>query len=498
LKSMFMGTDSELSTELIPLNTIRVETALSRYPVHRLARKGQITIEVNESNGLRETNFKWKVSYNSEYGQPGPLAYKIDTLVINRRIEEATRPIPRVIKLGSLHDICRELGITEGKNVVTVKNALHQNASAYITAKIQYRHADGGERALEAGFTRYSVIFTGEKLPDGRKADGVYIILNDAFIQVINGAMTRPLDYEYLKGLPPAPQRFYELISYQMYAALKYDRPRAKLTYSEFCAHAPQTRHTDWESVRSQMNKVHRPHRESGYIAKVDFQQTTDGDLPDWVMLYMPGPKARAEFQTFCKRGGPPLLEIESMEATPELTGPEPTPLEAELMQRGVSPSAAAELVREHAEEKIQAQIERLDWQMQKKPEKIAEPAAYLVQAIKNDYAAPKGFISTAERQRRQEAKAARDSSVAEDRRREREKDAAERTRRQKLEVYLKQLGQAERIDLEAKALAAACPANRESYNSHIMAKFRSTLMLGMIGDYLAGKPELEQVIVEA
>jgi hypothetical protein len=43
------------------------------------------------------------------------------------------------------------------------------------------------------------------------------------------------------------------------------------------------------------MNKIHRPHKESGYIAKVDYQDTVDGDgKPDWIMLYQPGPKARA------------------------------------------------------------------------------------------------------------------------------------------------------------------------------------------------------------
>src|SRR5262249_19345070 len=145
--------------------------------------------------------------------------------------------------------------------------------------------------------------------------DGVYVALNDVFIQVINGAMTRPLDYDYLKSLPPAPQRFYELLSYQMYAALRYDRPRAKLTYSDLCAHAPQTRHVEWERVRIQMSKIHRPHRQSGYIAKVDFQQTTDSSgQADWVMLYQPGPKARAEFRAFTKRGGPEVLEIEPLE----------------------------------------------------------------------------------------------------------------------------------------------------------------------------------------
>ena len=295
-----MESKSSSDTELIPLSTIRVETALSRYPVHRLARKGKVKIEVHD--GDRDAAFKWKVSYNSEYGQPGPLAYKVDTLIINRRIEEATRPIPRLIKLGSLRDICKELGISEGKNKTAIKQALFQNASAFITARIQYRSGDGGEKTLEAGFSRYTVVFTGEKLPDGRKADGVYVVLNDTFIQVINGAMTRPLDYDYLKSLPPAPQRFYELLSYQMYAAMKHDRPRAKLTYSEFCAHAPQARHLDWERARSQMNKVHRPHRHSGYITKVDFQQTTDADgNPDWIMLYQPGPKAKAEYKAFTK-----------------------------------------------------------------------------------------------------------------------------------------------------------------------------------------------------
>jgi hypothetical protein len=43
---MEMETESNTGTEVIPLNPIRVETALSRYPVHRLARKGNIDISI--------------------------------------------------------------------------------------------------------------------------------------------------------------------------------------------------------------------------------------------------------------------------------------------------------------------------------------------------------------------------------------------------------------------------------------------------------------------
>ncbi len=359
-----MEADSQPTAELVPLNPIRVETALTRFPIHRLARKGSIKIEVSEANSRGETITEWKVSHNSEYGQPGPLAYKLDTLIINRRIEEARRPIPRMLKIGSLSDICRELNLADsGKNRSDIKKSLYQNALAGITAKTSYRQTDGSEKTLEAVFTRYSVIFTGEKLPGGKKADGVYIVLNDVFIQVINGAMTRPLDYDYLKSLPPAPQRFYELLSYQMYAALKYDRHRAKLTYSDFCAHAPQTRHLEWEHVRSQMNKVHRPHKDSGYIAKVEFQDTTDSHgQPDWIMLYQPGPKARAEYRSFAKRGGPNVLEIEPEALTSLFPDTEQTELERELIRRGVTAATAQELVRDHSEEKITAQMERVDW----------------------------------------------------------------------------------------------------------------------------------------
>jgi hypothetical protein len=456
-----MKTELEPNAEISSLNAIRVETALSRWPVHRLARKGEIRIDV--CDGERESALRWKVSYNSEYGQPGPLAYKLDTLIINRRIEEAFRPIPRLIKLGSLHDICKELDISEGKNKSTIKQALYQNASAFITARISYRTSDGGERIEEAGFTRYSVIFTGEKLPDGRKADGVYIILNEVFIRVINGAMTRPLDYDYLKSLPPAPQRFYELLSYQMYAALKYDRARAKLIYSDFCSHAPQTRHLDWDKVRSQMNKLHRPHRHSGYIDKVDFQQISDCDgNPDWIILYQPGAKARSEFKAFNRRGGPSVVEIEPLPSEPllSLTAPALSPLETDLITRGVTPATAAAMVAQYDSERITTQIEILDWQEAKKPGKISDPTAWLVVAIKNNHPLPKGFESRAARQKHAEARQAKDQRDAELKRREQEAEAQGTRERKEAAAYWEALTPEQQVELQAAADAASNPAD--------------------------------------
>jgi hypothetical protein len=454
-----MNQEPNAPAELSPLNPIRVETALSRFPVHRLARKGTIDIEIKEQGIHGEVITRWEVDYSKKHGQPGPLAYKLDTLIVNRRIEEAARPIPKVIKLGSLRDMCRELGVSEGENVTSIRKALRQNAFAGITAKTSYRLADGTTKTLEADFTRYSVVFTGEELPDGRKADAVYVILNDIYMIVINGAMTRPLDYDYLKQLPPGPQRFYELLSYQMYHTLKWNRPRAKLIYSEFCAHAPQTRHADWEQVRSQMNKLHRPHRESGYIARFDSQQTTDKHgQPDWILHYQPGPKAIAEFRTFTKRGGPALLEIEPLQLPLSVDTGDTSELERELIQRGVTAATAQELVQEHSEENIRLKIEHVKYLIEKKPDKIDDEAAYLVAAIKQDYTAPKGFVSEAERQRRKEERQAKERDAAEARRHQREKDARDQDEKRMIIDHWASLTPKQQAKLQADADAQADP----------------------------------------
>ena len=285
------------STSLAPLNLIRTETVLSRLPIHNLAKKGRVDIQITKKNQHGEVDLRWEISYNDRYGQARQLAYKLDTLVINRRIEEEERPLPKIVKLGTLRNIGRQLGIPA--NTESIKRAFRQNAFTGITAKLHYKANDGSEKILEASFTRYSVFFTGEQLPDGTKADAVYLILNDPYWEVLNNAPTRPLDYAYLKTLTPVAQRFYEVVSYKIFTALKYRHPHAKLSYSDYCMFSAQQRYYDYDHFKKQMYKVHRPHKTSGYLEKVNYEATTDGNgNSDWMMYYVPGPKAKAEYQT--------------------------------------------------------------------------------------------------------------------------------------------------------------------------------------------------------
>lgn len=394
---------SENSLEIIPTEIIRTETALSRFPIHRLSKSGKVSIEIKVKNSEGELTTKWKIK-----NPPDPLGYKIDTLIINRRIEESGKPIPKLIRLGSLREIAKELELKTETN--RIKEALLQDAGALINAKFTYKTKDGTERTIEIGDTRYAVIFTGEKLPNGDKADATYIQLHDLYREILNSAPTRPLDYDYLKELTPIAQRFYELLSYQMFAAVKYNR-EARMLYSEFSTYAPQTRFYDWEQVRPQMYRLHKPHLESGYIESFYYEQirADDGTL-DWLFIYKAGRKAKGE-HTFAMAKRKPLPRGKAIKTNPNqlpLIPDEPppplvpeveiafTPDEEKLVSKmkgfRVSEKKARSLVKSHREA---VEREILVFPYRVLGTDIKNPSGLFIKAIEEGYEPPESYLES-------------------------------------------------------------------------------------------------------
>ena len=311
-------------------SAIRVESVMVKLPLHTLSTQGQMQVRIEKRNQDGGLSLQWQVSPSSQFGEPRHLAYRLDTLIINKRIDEAGPPTPKVIRLGSLRSICRELGLTEsGHNFSDIKQALSQNAGATIKAKLFYRDREGNQRKLEAVFARYSVIFTGDTLPDGTGADGVYVVMNDIYQGFLNQVPLRPLDYNYLRQLSPSASRFYEIVSFRIYAALKYGWPKVSLVYSEYCEATGQRRLLTGTEISKQMYKLHKPHIDSGYLAKVEFEKMSDTEgEPDWNIWYFPGLRAKDEYTRFAAGKEPP-----------------PSPVEAGKTLLPRSPSPAEELV---------------------------------------------------------------------------------------------------------------------------------------------------------
>ncbi|HEV2764806.1 MAG TPA: hypothetical protein VGV38_17630 [Pyrinomonadaceae bacterium] len=235
-------------------------------------------------------------------------------------------------------------------------------------------------------------------------------------MKILNEAQTRPLDYDYLRDLPPAAQRFYELIGFQMYAVLKHERPRARLLYSDFCTRAPQTRYPDYEHVKKQMYKVHLPHLKSGYLAGVEFQeQRGEGGELDWLMLYTPGRRAEAEFreankklrtarrqraaQTANEIGGaapPGASEPSRPTAAPESPAPaaprdnseQTEQLVSRLVGLHVAEATARELVRDYRKS-VELQLRALP---HRNTGKVKDLASWLIQAVRENYELPEAL----------------------------------------------------------------------------------------------------------
>jgi hypothetical protein len=285
---------------LAPSEAIRVDNVFARMPVHRIARRGHVSIRIIE----RETGgdggrirLYWKVDPNDKVGEPGPLAYRVDTIVVNRCLDEAGRPLPRILALGDLRPIARELGL--GGDTNAVKQALKQNAFVGITAKLTYRDRHGNEQWIDNYFTRYNVIFRGGVV-DGRHAECAYLVLNDPYYSVLNNSNQRPLDYDFLKRLSPGAQRFYELISPRMYAMFTRGWHYAEMAYSELCTYSTLTRLATRQRIQSQLARIHRVHLAEEYISGVKYADARDdsGGL-DLLLRYYPGRKAIAEHLAF-------------------------------------------------------------------------------------------------------------------------------------------------------------------------------------------------------
>lgn len=117
---------------------------------------------------------------------------------------------------------------------------------------------------------------------------------------------------------------------------------------------------------------------------------------------------------------------------TPESPEVSQTAVVVALSSQGIGQRVAQELAAEHPAEHIQEKLAYLEFLLADRPDTIKRPAAWLRKAIEDNYAAPDGFISAAEREQlaleaeKQAAAAEEQDRAYEERRRQQEADAVQ------------------------------------------------------------------------
>ena len=151
--------------------------------------------------------------------------------------------------------------------------------------------------------------------------------------------------------------------------------------------------------------------------------------------------------------------------ALPAPTPPEPAappddpPLVGPLVARGVTRSKALELVGRHPAAAVAAKIEIFDWLAQARDKRLARsPAGWLVKAIEDDYAAPPGFASRADRERHARDGQRRRLQAASEGRQRAEAAARVRAEDEAIDRYWAALSPPQQAELDRAARALADP----------------------------------------
>jgi hypothetical protein len=174
----------------------------------------------------------------------------------------------------------------------------------------------------------------------------------------------------------------------------------------------------------------------------------------------------------------------------------EPNGLVAELMKRGVTAKVSAELGQKYPAEYIKGKIESFDWRMtQPKPPK--KSTGFLVKSIVDDYATDPSFVSTAERERRAEAKRQKENDDAENRRRKQEVEKQERELAERVKSRRQSLTPQQLAQLEADAIAQASEEMRQSLNGSVAKSFRETMLSMLVNDHIARLIQAEEKAAE-
>ncbi|MCI0392091.1 MAG: hypothetical protein MOB07_25440 [Acidobacteria bacterium] len=380
---------------------------LSRRPAHL---KRNIEWRGADSEGRQ---FTWKVKPNSD-GLPGEAAWEI-WLTIIQPLLHASQPLRHglLIPLGGVRHCLRVLGWTiSGANARVLTRALSQVAGATIEFDLwlpllqpkpegeNFRRVRGrGPRILFYSIGEYQVseaeLQSGELAYDYDLNDVISIrVALEADLQ--QNVQYRPLDQVYVRSVCPSARRWYELTAASVFGAVSHPNSRGyfDVRYSWYVSrHHTLEAQTGLRRIKMQMEKITKDHLKSGYLRKVEYFETSEGD--DVIIRYFPGAGAKRSINRvkslLSGRRGLISVGDEQVDSVP---APPPDSEAEALILKMISEYSLIEkiarrLVEENAEE-ARKQVEAYPYR-KAKPD---NPAAFLVQSIREKWPLPEKYLA--------------------------------------------------------------------------------------------------------
>ena len=454
-KTMMHSPEAEPTASPIRSSPGKDELNLAEFPIALLTDrvpKGQKTIEfkdqIHDHRKGQLITRQLIITASDKYGLPTAKDDEV-ILCLIQLTKEANNFTDRHVRFNR-SDLIRLLGWPDkGQSFKRVALSL----SRWLGVSLYYENA-WWEKQQQAWTSRGFHIIESFEINDGRSLDGQMELLqsqftwNEVVFHSFQAGYLKRLDLDIYLGLKhPTAKRLYRFLDKRFYHRRVWTFDLRELA----CEHVG----------------ISRTYSDNGKI-KEKLQPAID-ELTGIGFL---APMSREERYTRAGRGAwkITLVRQASKAATAEVKERpillQSSPLEEELISRGVTPSTSAELVATFPAECIKAQIETFDWLVEKKDKRVSKsPGGYLADSIRKGYTAPKGFESRTDRTRRLEAEQEQRRKTDEAKRRaEAEQQACEEAEQARIQAYWDARSPAEQEALKAEALSQTNPFFQSQY----------------------------------
>ena len=261
---------------------------------------------------------------------------------------------------------------------------------------------------------------------------------NDVVFRSFQSGYLKQIDMAlYRKLRSPITKRLYRLLDKRF-----YHKPRWQFDLREIgCEHIGLSRNYDIGQLKRKLRPAIAELESLDYLGwqpeAKRFTRIRDGK---WQVSFV--------------KGNSPKSVIPSSATVPD------DAIQARLLQRGVNPVTAREIVAQFATQRIEHHIEVHDWLLQCKDRVPKNPAGYLVQSIRDGYDVPEDFEQSCKQPRGVPSHFRTPTTRARPSRDEKVKavDAGIRD-------FLRQLDPRRRMCLEARALESADPLLTTAYH---------------------------------
>jgi hypothetical protein len=404
--------------------TLRTEFNFLKYPFFDLSKesdRSKIKIEEWVETKDGKLRILWLVTKNVESKFPGDFEKRLHR-AIEQIINSTPKPIENPLRLGSLRYIAALMGISadSGKNREDIKQAFKNIVKTTIESEGTYQVKEtSGKRNVSDTFHLYDrVVFTGEDLPSGKKADSVYLFLGSWYLRNINNNYVVPLDWRFYNQLKGSiTTRMYEFLSIYFFSSLEKNRDFYDLKYFQICDFFPLARQDQKWKARKQLKNAHDSLIEQEYLDKIEWLDINQND--NWVIRYWVGKRAREEYEkNKSEKSSFVFEEIRPIalpgrrrtKGTTNAEGSQESSPDLEvlqlLIQRGVTQKAAENLIDKHPKDRICEKVEIFDYLFSQKSNLLSKnPPGWLVSAIESDYAPPADFEPKSKKLEREAAR---------------------------------------------------------------------------------------------